>query len=143
VTTAELNQLGYTVQDGKAVRIDAAPKPGKHIVTGTHDPLAKLNKTERAYAALLDGKRDRGEIRDYRVQALTFLLAPDCRYTPDFNVVERDGTLTNIDTKGGFTREDAVLKLKFAAERFPWFRWQMIERRKGTWNTVRDLNAPA
>ena len=105
-----------------------------------YDPREKLNKTERLYADILESRRRSGEITGYYVQSFTLLLGPACRYTPDFLVIEADGTLTFIDTKGGFTREDAVIKLKTAAAQYPHFRFKMIENRKGNFVEVRRLN---
>lgn len=102
--------------------------------------VVTLNQTERAFAADLERRRRAGEIADYKAQSMTFLLAPGCRYTPDFFIVENDGTITLVDVKGRHTWEDAVIKFKCAAQTFPWFRWQMIERRGETWHVARDLN---
>lgn len=115
-------------------------RPGPLAGATTHDPLAKLNKTERLYAAGLETRKRTGAIRDYTIQAMTFVLGPDLRFTPDFVVIESDGTLTAVDTKGTFVREDAIIKLKVAAATFPWIRWKMIENRRGTFTTVRALN---
>lgn len=53
------------------------------------------------------------------VQGLTLLLAPQCRYTPDFWTVNTDGTLTAWEVKG-FWRDDARVKLKVAADKYRW-----------------------
>lgn len=75
------------------------------------------------------------------MQAWTFKLAHDCRYTPDAVVVENDGTITLYDVKG-FEREDAVLKMRVAAERFKWLRFRMIEevRKTSSWRVTRRFN---
>ena len=76
-----------------------------------------LNKTERRFKTRLESLRVQQRIKDFIMQAWTFKLAHDCRYTPDAVVVENDGTITLYDVKG-FEREDAVLKMRVAAERF-------------------------
>ena len=99
-----------------------------------------LNKTERAYAALLDRRKQEGEIRDYRTHAITFILGKDLRYTPDMMVIENDSTMTFIEIKG-FLRDDALVKFRAAQRQFPWFRFIMIQRCKqdqGGWKVIRD-----
>jgi len=78
----------------------------------------EMNGTERSYAALLESRRLAGEIVDYWFERLTFKLADDCRYTPDFIVMMPDGELQAHEVKG-FFREDALIKIKVAAQQFP------------------------
>jgi hypothetical protein len=96
-----------------------------------------LNKTERAYKRLLELRQQAGEIREFRTHALTFILGKDCRYTPEFFVVELDNTITIIEIKG-FLRDDALVKFRTAQRQFPWFRWLMIQRKKSDWITIRE-----
>lgn len=99
-----------------------------------------LNKTERAYRDLLEFRKRAGEVRDYRTHGITFKLGTDCRYTPDFMVIENDGTLTFVEIKG-FLRDDALVKFRTAQQQFPWFRFVMIQRCKqsqGGWKTIRE-----
>lgn len=78
-----------------------------------------MNKTEAEYAALLEiRKRSGGDIEWYAFEAITLKLADDTRYTPDFLVMRHDGTLECHETKG-FWRDDALIKIKVAAEKFP------------------------
>lgn len=140
-----LEDLPAHVQD--AIRRQDAREAAARAPAGKGAPLARamkrasgLNQTEQAYADHLEHRRRAGEIIDYRAQAMTFRLGPDCRYTPDFLVVEADSTLTLVDVKGGHTWEDSVIKLKTAAQQFPWFAWQMVQRRDSGWHVVRELN---
>ena len=86
-----------------------------------------MNGLESAYADRLEMLRLAGEIRDWKYEAITLKLAPKTTYTPDFAVVEKDGTLEFHETKG-FMREDAHVKLKTAAALFPWFRFVLVTR---------------
>lgn len=88
---------------------------------------AKLNKTEAAFLAIL---RSRGHT--VKIHALTFKLAHNTRYTPEFFVVE-DGRLVIWEVKGGFIREDAWIKLKTASRLFPEFVFKMAQLDKGQW----------
>jgi hypothetical protein len=60
-------------------------------------------------------------------EELTFRLGGDCRYTPDFWVMEGDGVLALVECKG-FWRDDAKAKLRVAAERYPNFRWKAFRK---------------
>lgn len=86
-------------------------------------PLHKsgeMNKTEAAYAAdVLERRKQTGEVIDYWFERFTFKLANDCRYTPDFVVMLASGELECHEVKGAFIRDDAKVKLKVAAEMFP------------------------
>lgn len=90
-----------------------------------------MNKTEAAYADLLESKRRAGLLREYHFQALTLKLADDTRYTPDFFVVATDGTVECHEVKG-FWRDDAKVKIKVAARQFP-FRFIAVRYVKKTW----------
>lgn len=100
---------------------------------------ALMNKTELAFKAEL-------ERRGHKIilcQALTFWLADGSSYRPDFVVVDicDDDTvllaplrLTAYETKGQhrFKRE-GITKLKFAAEKYPFIRFVLVERDGSKW----------
>lgn len=46
-------------------------------------------------------------------------LAHDTRYTPDFLVMRRDFSLECHECKGGYWEDDALVKIKVAAAKFP------------------------
>lgn len=77
-----------------------------------------MNKTERAYADVLEALRVGGIIREWHFEAVTLKLAHDCRYTPDFLVVRSDGALELHEVKG-FWRDDAKVKTRVAARVLP------------------------
>ncbi|MGP9850223.1 hypothetical protein ACT3T7_02270 [Halomonas sp. 111] len=85
-----------------------------------------MNKTEAAYAALLEAEKQAGEIVWYSFEAMTFKLADNTRYTPDFAVLRADGLMEMREVKG-FWREDARVKIKVAAEMFP-FRFIAVKK---------------
>lgn len=89
---------------------------GKRHVPGV------MNATEQSYADGLEFRRLAGEIITWVFEAVTFKLAADCRYTPDFAVWLADGTMEFIDAKGGGPMDEkSRVKVKFAAEKFPQF----------------------
>jgi hypothetical protein len=82
------------------------------------------NKLEAAYELELEAQKQRGEILWYQFEGITFKLAKDTRYTPDFVVMLANGELECRETKG-FFRDDAKIKLKVASALFP-FRFVAI-----------------
>jgi hypothetical protein len=90
-----------------------------------------MNNTEREAAGMLDALKARGDVLEYWFERVTFKLADDCRYTPDFQVLRRDGTVEFVEIKGGFVREDARLKIKMAAESQP-FRFTVWQKKNKT-----------
>ena len=92
------------------------------------DLFAGMNGTEREHAVVLEAQKRAELILDWRYEAVTLLLAPDCRYTPDFLVVQADGSLAFHETKG-FWREDAKVKIRTAARLFPWFTFYAYQKR--------------
>ena len=103
------------------------------IATGT--PRATgMNKTEARYFARLQADPD---VHWIGYEAVTLKLADDCRYTPDFAVMRSDGAIELHEVKGGFVREDAWVKVKVAAAKFP-FQFVFAQEVKGVW-TVKVL----
>lgn len=79
-----------------------------------------MNKLEREYAGILERERLAGKILWWKYEAVKFRLTANdkCFYTPDFLVQIADGTMEVHETKGHW-EDDALLKIKFAAEQFP------------------------
>lgn len=77
-----------------------------------------MNKTEAAYGSLLEARRVAGEVAWYLFEGLKFRLADNTFYTPDFAVMLSGGQLEAHEVKGFWT-DDARVKIKVAAERFP------------------------
>lgn len=99
----------------------------------------QMNKTEARYATLLEGLRLAGEIVDWQYEAITLKLGPDCRYTPDFLVIVEASLdvhpkIEFHEVKGGFTREDSLVKIKSASQQFPWFTFKLCRYQKGKWD---------
>lgn len=92
-----------------------------------------MNKTESAYGLYLSGLQAKGEIREFRFEAVKLILGNRCSYTPDFMVVRPDGTLEFHEVKG-FWRDDARVKIKTAADKFPFVFIAAKQTKKG-WET--------
>ena len=90
-----------------------------------HTP-GEMNATESRYAAILQLRLLAREIHAWHFEAITFKLAADLRYTPDFCVLHLDGAFELIDVKGtGPIDDKSIVKIKAAAERFYRFDWTM------------------
>lgn len=77
-----------------------------------------MNKTEARYASHLELLKSAGQVLWYEFEGITLKLAADTRYTPDFMVLLANGDLQAHEIKG-FWREDARVKIKVAAAKFP------------------------
>lgn len=77
-----------------------------------------MNKTEVAYESYLKILLSAGEIIWYRFEGMKFRLADGTFYTPDFNVMKPSGQIEIHEVKGYWT-DDARVKIKVAAEMFP------------------------
>jgi hypothetical protein len=86
-------------------------------------PKGKMNKTEAAYAALLEQQKREGRIIDYKFHPMNIRLADRTFYEVDFLVLHADMTLAIHETKGGFTTDKGQMKIKVCAEAMPWFRF--------------------
>jgi hypothetical protein len=102
-----------------------------------HTP-GEMNKTEQDYADLLEARRIAGDVISWAFEAVTFKLAKDCRYTPDFFVVLASGEIEFIDTKGtGPIDPVSKVKARTAAEKFHQFRFvteqKLAKKNGGGW----------
>ncbi len=143
MTMAEVEAHNARVANGRACGGSEAPaaspggaaagsEPPKAVltrfsVTETTDEAA-LNKTEKRYYQHLK----RQGYQWLAAQAVTLKIADDCRLTPDFAHITREGQFVLTDVKG-FQREDALIKMKVAARMFPWARFEIVTYTKSGW----------
>lgn len=96
----------------------------------------QMNKTEAAYAARLEELRRGGEVLWFRFEGVKLRLADNTFYTPDFAVMRDDGQMEMHEVKG-FWEDDARVKIKVAAEMYP-FRFRALtpkpKKDGGGWN---------
>lgn len=116
---------------------EAVPRIQGQVAAVAQPRASKLNKTEQRYADILEARKLAGTLQAYFVQEVTLKIGDDCRYTPDFLVIENDGALTFIEIKGGFVREDAIVKFRAAAKQFWWARFEMMQLTKTGWQQIR------
>lgn len=109
---AELRSLG--------VPMHLLPKP----------KAPRMNKLEAEWAMVLEARKRAGEILWYGFEAIKLRLADNTHYTPDFAIIDREGKLVFHETKGGFWRDDARVKIKVAAEMFPFFKFYALKKKR-------------
>ena len=90
-------------------------------------PAGAMNKTERSYAGRLDQMKHAGKILWFGFEAIKLRLADNTFYTPDFAVMASDGVIELHEVKGFWT-DDARVKIKVAADKFP-FRFMAMKPR--------------
>ena len=78
----------------------------------------EMNKTEAAYAKLLEEMKYAGEVAWYRFEGVKLRLADNTFYSPDFAVMRSDGQMEMHEVKGMWT-DDARVKIKVAADAYP------------------------
>lgn len=91
--------------------------------------VGEMNKTEAAYGQHLELLRRAGEVAWFKFEGLKLRLADNTFLTVDFAVMLIDGTLEMHEVKG-FMLDDANVKLKIAAETYP-FVFKLIRKAKG------------
>lgn len=97
----------------------------------------RMNKTERRYAAVLESRRKAGEILWWDFEVFRLRLGPKCFYNIDFAVVNQNHEIEIHEVKGGFIRDDASVKLKAAAEKYPFLRFFLCQYKKRAWTVKR------
>ena len=94
------------------------------------DSKPKLNKTEARLGEYLGMRFPDSSIY---AQEITFKLANGVRYTPDFILISPlSATIDAYECKG-FMRDDAAVKIKVAAAKYPNICWRLIWIDDGQW----------
>jgi hypothetical protein len=120
----------------------AAAVPADVVATIAAEPALRqsahgMNKLEAEYAQVLEMRLRAGEILWYGYERIKLRLADRTYYTPDFSVLLPGRLLEFHETKG-FWRDDARVKIKVAAEQYPWRFIALSKRRKrdgGGWHS--------
>lgn len=95
-----------------------------------------MNKLEGAYAQRLELERLAGVWQWWAFEAIRLRLAEGAWYKPDFAMLDPGGHLVLHETKGHW-REAAKVRIKVAAELYPFFRFTAVTRERakagGAW----------
>lgn len=97
---------------------------------------SKMNKLEAAYAQQLELERLAGRWVWWGYEVIKLRLASGAYYTPDFALIDAGGHLVIHETKGHW-REAAKVRIKVAAELYPFFQFVAVTRQRrkegGAW----------
>jgi hypothetical protein len=101
----------------------------------------EMNATESKYAHELEARRLVGEVADWWFEPFSLRLSapPEgkgCSVSPDFMVLMPSGVVFVDDVKGSGPDNDAsIVRMKFAAEMFPLWRFRIVKQKKagGGW----------
>lgn len=96
-----------------------------------------MNQTEGKYAARLEALKMAGELLWWHFEPMNLKLADKCFYRVDFMVLTKDRELEIHEVKGGFITDDSLVKLKTAAEKFP-FRFLQVQYKGKEW-TIKEF----
>ena len=91
----------------------------------------KMNKLETEYSKHLKMLQMAGEVISFQFESIKFKLAKATFYNPDFIVVTNDQI--EVHEVKGFWEDDARVKIKVAAEMFPYIQFKAIQKKKGKW----------
>lgn len=139
----------------KPGRVAGPPQFGRirHGGRGVRRSPGEMNGLESKYYDRLSGMLSRGEIIWFGFEPMTFKLAPDLRYTPDFALQFPDQSIELHEVKGKmknkatgqftfFAEGDAVIKIKVAAATMP-FRFSIVyPLPDGSWGRKNYFDEP-
>lgn len=117
-------------------RCGKSKRKGKGKIRGAKSQFK--NDWERMYAERLEVRKLQKEIVSWKYEHIRLKLADGANYTPDFQVVNLDGTIEFHEVKG-FRRTAAILRFKFAAKTYPEYTFILVERFEDHW-CMRSLN---
>ena len=107
---------------GDPFNLKATPMPA-----ATKKP--RMNKTETEWAMILEARKRAGEILWYQFEGLRLRLADGAYFTPDFPVLNIDGSLEFQEVKG-FWREAGKLRIRVAAGLYPFWKFYAVRKIK-------------
>lgn len=90
----------------------------KHLQALGRLKAGQLNKTEAAYQDHLNHLKQYADVAWFRFEGVKLRLADNTFYTPDFAVMRDNGQMEMHEVKG-FWQDDARVKIKVAAEMYP------------------------
>jgi hypothetical protein len=96
------------------------------------------NGTERRFVAeIYEPMRLAGEARRCDYEPEKFRLADRTYFTPDYRVWMADREIRFYEVKGGFVRDDAMVKLKVFAELHPMYAVYLAAYARRSWSIRR------
>lgn len=135
-----IDRIGLTLEQiealakqlGRPELVDEHPDKRPKPKLATDVPDDGMNKTERAYSVRLEHARNAGQILRWWREPFAMRLAGKTSYRIDFMAETHAGVILCLEVKG-FMRDDASVKIKVAAERFPCFFFYLVYKERGSW----------
>lgn len=92
------------------------------------------SRWEQEYRAVLQARKQAGEVTEIWYEPFAMTLADGVRYRPDFMVWRKDGVIEIHEVKGWSRNvRDGLTRLKWAAQRFPCYEWYLVRKVGRTW----------
>lgn len=143
MTRKDIAALGRTVVNGEAVKLgpnSPLRKPTPAATTSEPTGPKYKSKGEAAYGGRLFALQRVGDILEWRYESVTLRLADRVRYTADFYVRCRDGSIELHEVKGTtHTWEDARVKLQVAKAMYPEFRFLLVRMRRAAVESITPI----
>jgi hypothetical protein len=141
ITNEQFERLQQNVKD-KSVPVRAPVQQRARGRVGKAAERREMNKTERRYHDHLEEEQRAGRIAGFKFESIKLRLADNTSITIDFMVIGIDGFIEFHDTKALWkstgkpgVKEDAQIKMKIAAEQFPWFYFLIVWEEHGIWKS--------
>jgi hypothetical protein len=132
---------GISEADAKVLR---AHRSTQRFQALGRKPKGEMNKTEEAYAGVLEDELRAGLILWWKFHPMNVRLANNAFYEVDFLVMAADYVLEIRETKGGRVTDKGQLKIRLCAEALPLFRMKKVtkltKKQGGGWK-VEDYSA--
>jgi hypothetical protein len=109
-----------------------ATKAGPSRPGRTQPRAGEPNKTEAKYGDHLADLKALGRVSDYAFEPMKLRLAGRTWLKIDYAVKVTTGLIL-VDVKGGPLEDDAAVKLKVCAEKYPWLPLYLVYRERGAW----------
>ena len=128
-TLEDIESKGLKITNSQKVVSSSEKQPAPFAIGRLKS--GQMNKTESAYGKYLEVQKQFGDVAWYAFEPMNLRLADKCFYRIDFLVMLKSGQLECHEVKGFWT-DDALVKIKTAAEKFP-FRFIAVRLIKGEW----------
>lgn len=117
--------MGLTYSQAKSLGLEHLwPAESKPLPESPRPPSEAIddgmNKTEARFARGLSHMKTSRTILDWEFEPVKFRLADRTYLTPDFRIVLPSWQTIFAEIKGGFIRDDAIVKAKVVAENHPY-----------------------
>ena len=97
----------------------------------------RMNKTETEYSRIAESQKQKGEILEWRFEALTLVWGDGMRYKPDFACRRADAPLLLVEIKGGHIWSRDLVRFKGCrAEWKSVFDFELWQKKAGLWNRL-------